>query len=266
MKKKQTNKVRGELTSTYSAIVHRFMASLTHAPTDGHHPFAISITVEFDGYINFLSIGDAHSPRCNQRSTLSPGKSFLKNGTIPDDPWAFTVENADGNEWHAATIILEGQVETVTWNRPEAAYLCVDLHYATSQVHLWEAFVSSDGVHLDPWVLHPRREQFSSGVAIWFIVVQVEGLLAGAWYPGDAAAVPHWEFHLHMDALSSSPVDVLGANPVVLVGIKDIAHLVGANSVHVLVVSAHLFPLQEKLGGMFLQRSYIIVYPCTLYL
>lgn len=63
-----------------------------------------------------------------------------------------------------------------------------------------------------------------------------------------------------MDALSSSPVDVLGANPVVLVSIKDIAHLVGANSVHVLVVPADLFPLQEKLKGMFTQRIFIYIY------
>lgn len=55
-----------------------------------------------------------------------------------------------------------------------------------------------------------------------------------------------------MDAMPPSPPDVLGPEPVVLTGLKDIAHLVRTDRVHVLVVSAHLFPLQmgykESLG------------------
>lgn len=49
-----------------------------------------------------------------------------------------------------------------------------------------------------------------------------------------------------MDALGPSPPDVLGAHPVVLIGIEDVAYLVGADGVHVLIIATHLLPLETE--------------------
>lgn len=49
-----------------------------------------------------------------------------------------------------------------------------------------------------------------------------------------------------MDALGPPPPNVLGAHPVVLIGIEDVAHLVGADGVHILIIAAHLLPLETQ--------------------
>lgn len=49
-----------------------------------------------------------------------------------------------------------------------------------------------------------------------------------------------------MDALSTTPTDVLSAYPVVLAAIEDIAHLICSDGVHVFVVAANFFPLKER--------------------
>lgn len=47
-----------------------------------------------------------------------------------------------------------------------------------------------------------------------------------------------------MDPLSTTSTDVLGANPVVLAVIEDVAYLVCADSTHIFIISANFFPLE----------------------
>lgn len=68
-----------------------------------------------------------------------------------------------------------------------------------------------------------------------------------------------------MDALCTTPADVLCPHPVVLVAIKNIADLVRPDGVHVFIVTAHLLPLLAKkqkknraLKSMLLQ--YLLLY------
>lgn len=49
-----------------------------------------------------------------------------------------------------------------------------------------------------------------------------------------------------MDTLSTTATDVFGPDPVVLAAIKDIAHLVCSDGVHIFIVSTNFFPLEES--------------------
>lgn len=49
-----------------------------------------------------------------------------------------------------------------------------------------------------------------------------------------------------MDTLSTTAANILGAYPVVLAGIKDVAHLVSSDGVHVLIIAANFFPLEDR--------------------
>lgn len=90
-------------------------------------------------------------------------------------------------------------------------------------------------------ILHPF-DAFGHG-PVRLQVVEVKSLFARAQHVGDGRAVADGEADLHVDALCRPPVDVGGEQPVVLAGLKDIAHLVRADGVEVLVVPAHLLPL-----------------------
>lgn len=49
-----------------------------------------------------------------------------------------------------------------------------------------------------------------------------------------------------MDPLSATSPDVLGANPVVLAVVEDVAYLVGANGAHVFIIATNFFPLENR--------------------
>lgn len=74
-------------------------------------------------------------------------------------------------------------------------------------------------------------------------VVQVKRLFTGAQDAGDGCAITYSEAYLHVDPLRCPPVDVCGEQPVVLAGLKHVAHLVCSDGVEVLIISAHLLPL-----------------------
>lgn len=93
-------------------------------------------------------------------------------------------------------------------------------------------------------ILHPFDALGHGSVRLQ--VVQVESLLARAQHAGNGRAVAHGEADLHVDALRRPSVDVGGEQPVVLAGLKHVAHLVRADGVEVLVVAAHLLPLGEE--------------------
>lgn len=49
-------------TSAHVAVV-RFVARFAAAATDRHHPLSVPVTVELDGHVHFLSIGNTTPPR-----------------------------------------------------------------------------------------------------------------------------------------------------------------------------------------------------------
>lgn len=49
-----------------------------------------------------------------------------------------------------------------------------------------------------------------------------------------------------MDALSTTAAYVFGAYPVVLAAIKDVAHLVCSDGIHVFIIATNFFPLEES--------------------
>lgn len=104
-------------------------------------------------------------------------------------------------------------------------------------------------------VLHPFDALRHGPVGLQ--VVQVKRLFAGAQDTRDGRAVTYGEADLHVDALCRPPVNVSGEEPVVLAGLKHIAHLVCPDGVEVLIVPAHLLPLgnvrmwcEEGAGGV----------------
>lgn len=49
-----------------------------------------------------------------------------------------------------------------------------------------------------------------------------------------------------MNSLGTTPADVFGTYPVVLTIIKDVAHLVCSDGVHVFIIAANFFPLEGR--------------------
>lgn len=71
-------------------------------------------------------------------------------------------------------------------------------------------------------------------------------LLAGTGDPGQAVTVPQGELDLDVDALRSFPADVARPQPVVLVGLHDITHLVGPHRGVPLIHHTDFFPLRMR--------------------
>lgn len=233
------------LTSAYVAIV-RFKPSLACAAADRNHPLSVSVAVELYWDVNFLWIGNADPSGNDQGGAFSSCHGLRKDCKVLDHTWALLIKDPDWQQRHAGTIVLKGQVEAIFRQWTKAPHLCVDLHQASSKVHLWEAFISSYGVHLEVRGLHPESGAFGGNNSISFIVVEIERLLAGARDVGDGAAVTHSESNLHVDALCSTPINEGGEEPVVLTGLKDITHLVGPDGVEVFIIATHFLPLQKE--------------------
>lgn len=233
-------------TSTNSSILHGLVPRLAHAAPNGNHPFSVTVAVQFNGYVHLFCIRDTNATCSNKGGALCPGESFLKQCPVGDDAWTLPVEDADSYERHATTVVLKGQVESITGHRAKAPDLSVDLHHPSSQVHLGEALICCNSVYLDPGVFHPGRRSSGGSVRIRLIVKEIECLFAWAGYVRDATAIPDWELHLHVDPLCTTAPDVLGPHPVVLIVVKHIADLVRPDGVHVFIVTAHLLPLLEN--------------------
>ena len=105
---------------------------------------------------------------------------------------------------------------------------------------IWIHYLKKRGV--GP-ILHPLDALWHSSVRLQ--VVQVERLFAGAQDARDGRAVAYSEADLHVDALRRPPVDVSGEEPVVLAGLKHVAHLVRPDGVEVLIIAAYLLPLRK---------------------
>lgn len=233
-------------TSADCTILHCFIPSFAHAAPNGYHPLPIPVTVKLDGYIHLLPIGNTHPSGCHQRGALCSRQSLRKDSTILDHTGTFPVVDSNSDEWHAGTIILESEVEAIAWNRSKTPDFTVDLHDAATEVNLREALISSYSIHFHPGVLHPGWGRFSGCVRVRLIVVKVESFLAGARDIGYGTAVTHWELHLNMDTLSTTAADEFGAYPVVLANIKDVAHLVCSDGVHVFIIATNFFPLEDR--------------------
>ena len=238
--------LRTKHTSTNCPVLHSLVPRLAHAAADGHHPLSISVAVQFNWHIHLLCVRDTNTSCSNKGGALCPRECLPEQRPVRDDSGTFPVEDAHSDEGHAAAIVLKGQVEAISWHRAEAPDLCVDLHHSASQVHLGEALICCNGVHLDPGVLHPSWRSPGGRVGIRFIVIEVKGLFAGAWYVGDATAVPDRELHLYVDPLCAPTPDILCPYPIVLIVVKHIADLVRPDGVHVFIVTTHLLPLLEE--------------------
>lgn len=68
-------------------------------------------------------------------------------------------------------------------------------------------------------------------------------LLTSTRDPRQAVTVPQGELDLDVDALSPLPADVACPEPVVLIGLHDVTHLVGSHRRVPLVHHADLLPL-----------------------
>lgn len=238
---------KGSLTFA-SHVVLRLVASLAGAAADGHHPLSITIAVQFDGHVHLLGIGDAGAPCCHQRGALCTCHRLREDGKVLHHAGALLEEDPDRQQRHASSVVLESQVKTIAGQGPETSHFRVHLHQPAPKVHLGEALVSSNGVHFEVGCLCPEGRLLGGNDRVCLVVVEVEGLLAGAGHVGEAAAVAHGEAHLGVDAVSPAPVDERGEQPVVLVGLEHVAHLVRTDGVEVLVVATDFFPLQKGAG------------------
>lgn len=158
---------------------------------------------------------------------------------------ALLVINPHGDQGHAGTHVLEAQVEASLAQMPNLPQLRVQLHLPLAQVPLREALISSDGVNLGVLALTDAVAQIGVGLSI----VEVEGLLAGACHTRDAVAVPQGELELDEDPLAVTPGDPTRLQPVVLVGLHNVAHLVGADGFVLLVHAADFLPLWKEHRG-----------------
>lgn len=230
------------LTSADIAIV-RFKPSFASAATDRNHPLSISVTVELYRDIYFLWVCDAGPSSNDQGSAFSPCHGLWKDCKVLNHTWTLLIKYPDWQKRHTGPIVLKGKVEAIFRQRTKASHLCVNFHQASAKVHLWEAFISSNGVHFEVGGLHPEDCAFSGNDSIVFIIVEIKRLLAGTGDIWDGAAVAHGESYLHIDALCSAAINEGCEEPVVLTWFEDIAHLVRPDGVEVFVIATHLLPL-----------------------
>lgn len=229
-------------------VVLGLVASLAGAAADGHHPLAVAVAVQLDGHVHLLGVGDAGATRRHQGRALRTCHRLREDGEVLHHAGALLEEDPDRQQRHASPVVLESQVKAIAGQGPEASHFRVHLHQPAPKVHLGKALVSSDGVHFEVGCLRPEGGLLGGNDRVCLVVVKVEGLLAGARDIWEAAAVPHSEAHLGVDAVSPAPVDEGGEQPVVLVGLEDVAHLVRTDGVEVLVVATDFFPLQKGAG------------------
>lgn len=238
---------KANLTFT-SHVVLRLVTSLARTAANGDHPLPIPVAVQFDGHVHLLSVGDAGAASSHQRGALRSRHRLWEDGEVLHHAGALLEEDPDGQQRHTSPIVLESQVKAIAGQGPKTSHFCVHLHQPAPKVHLGEALVSSNGVHFEVGCLRPEGRLLGGNDGVCLVVVEVEGLLARARDVGEAAAVPHSEAHLGVDAVSSTPVDERGEEPVVLVGLEDVAHLVRTDGVEVFVVATDFFPLQKGEG------------------
>lgn len=111
------------------------------------------------------------------------------------------------------------------------------------QTHHLRAKLIRTDLHIR--VLPPRRAASRGHVSIRFIVEQIKGLLTGARNIRDTATVSHRELELHIDAEDTSPGDEVCPQPVVLIGLQNVTHLVCPDGAQVVIVSTYFLPLRR---------------------
>jgi len=168
-----------------------------------------------------------------------------KHGQVLHGGEALLVIDPHGDQRHAGTHVLEAQVEASLAQVPNLPQLSVQLHLTLTQVPLREALISSNGVNLGVLALMDARAQ----VRVRLDVVQIESLLAGAHHARDAVAVPQGELQLNEDPLAIAPGNPARLQPVVLVWLHDVADLVRAYRLVILIHAADLFPLGKEHKG-----------------
>lgn len=92
------------------------------------------------------------------------------------------------------------------------------------------------------WYLSPRWPCACMCVC----VLSDADLFAGTRNPRQAVTVPQGELDFNVDALCSFSADVARPQPVVLVGLHDVAHLVGPHRGVPLIHHTDLLPLKNR--------------------
>ncbi|KAJ8360553.1 hypothetical protein SKAU_G00170780 [Synaphobranchus kaupii] len=216
-------------------------AGAADAPPDGHQPLPLRAAVHLRS-VPLLRVVHALPPHLHQRGRVGPRHHVGEHGQVSGHGGAALVVHPDGDDGDAGPDVLEGQVEAPLAEGPHASHLRVQLQPPNAQVHAGEALVGRDGVDLGELAL----PDVGPDVAVDLVVVEVEGLLAGAQYPGHAVAVSQGELDLDVDASGAISLDPVGAQPIVLTGAHDVTHLVGVDGAEVLVHLIDSIPLAKN--------------------
>ncbi len=147
----------------------------------------------------------------------------------------------NGNQRDAGSYVLEGQIKPRVAQNTDVPNLSVQLHDPITNIHLREALVRRHRVDLGKEAL----VSVALVVGVGLEVVEVERLFAGADDAGQAVTVTKGEFDLNVDALGRATPDPVSPEPVVLIGLHHVTHLVCSDGDVLLVHDAHLFPLHE---------------------
>lgn len=207
---------------------------------DGYQPPAVCTAVHLRR-LELLRVVDARSTHLD-KCRVAPCHSIGKMRQVVHGCRTLLIEDPQRDKSNACANILKGQVEAFFVQVADIPHLSVQFHDTVANVGLCEALIGSDGVDLDVLALLDEPQV----VVVGLVVVHVERLFASPRDPGQAVAVTQRELNLDVDALSAVASDVASAEPVVLVGLHHVAHLVRAHGRVALVHHADLLPLQGK--------------------
>lgn len=196
-------------------------------------------------HIHF-SVSDASALNFHQSCKGRLRHRVRKHSQVLHSGEALLVIDAHRDQRHAGSHVLEAQVEASLAQVPNLPQLSVQFHLAFTQVPLREALISSNGVNLGVLALMDATAQ----VGVRLDIVQVESLLAGARHARDAVAVPQGELQLDEDPLAITPGNPACLQPVVLVWLHDIADLVRAYRLVILIHATDFFPLGKEYKGL----------------
>lgn len=109
-------------------------------------------------------------------------------------------------------------------------------------------------VYLAVGVLHPRGVCAAGRVLVALVIVQVEGLFAGAEAGRHGGTFHHGEADLHVHLRRAAPRDEARPQPVTQRRVRQ-TDLKGADAVPFLVQTAHLLPLTERSESLMKEHS-----------
>lgn len=176
---------------TLAGVPRAFVASQTLALAHGNHPLAVSWAVDAwggrtDGILHARSFHLFESV-CHRLRELRQALHRRRAGFVV---------HPGGEQRHARTHVLEGQVEAPPGQRPHGPGLHVDFHDTAVR-----DFVGRNGGHFPELAF----AEVGSHVGVRFRDVKVEGLFAGDGGAVKGVAVSHDKAQLHRHARNPRP-------------------------------------------------------------